>query len=810
MNANPLSELPQHQLPISQPRYVGQDVPRIEDPLLLTGRAEFGDNIHKTGMLHAAILRSPYAHARIRGIDTSRAEALPGVAAVLVGAEVKAQSRPVFGIPEGWTGHALAVEKTHWAGEPVAIVAAEDRYVAEDALELIEVDYEPLEPMVNALEAADGKGPVVLEGKDTNVMYARKFTFGDVDTAFAEADLVVNEDSRWHRSAGNPIETCVCIARWDPFDQSLTLEGSHRSPLLVMPALVGALGLSPTQIRIYTSPLGGSFGVKTFARYVILLSLLAKKLGGRPVKWTEDRIEHLAGNSSHAWDRHHNAAMAVRQDGTITAVRIRAMDDFGAFGEWLGVGQIVKPITIFPGCYRIPAYEYDCAAVLTNKVPQGPYRGFGLPSHYWVLEQLVDLAAEKLGMDRAEIRRKNFIRRDEFPYTIPSGNVYDSGDYEAGLDLLLEKADYAALKEQQAAARKQGRLVGLSVVTSIEPGLTGTPMLGLLSPRMFSRTSSPEGMALRMDGFGKMIAQVGFPWGGQSQHTFVRQILADYFAVKAEDVQVVVADSSTMQPGMGPVSSRIAVALGGAVVGAAKLLAEKLGRVAAVMLEADPGDVELKDGAFQVRGAPARSAPVPQVAGFMLARADKLPEGVDGNPEVSFVWNPPDHYLADEQGRSHYGVTATSAVHLCMLEVDHGTGQVEILRYVMVDDCGVRLNPSVVRGQLLGSLAQGLGNALYEEYVYDDQGQLLTTTYMDYLMPTVMEVPVVEEYEQCTPSPVTSLGQKGVGEGALHTTPAAVRCAINDALHPLGVHIAEAPATPFRIWSALQAAATSP
>jgi 3-oxo-Delta1-steroid hydratase/dehydrogenase large subunit len=439
----------------------------------------------------------------------------------------------------------------------------------------------------------------------------------------------------------------------------------------------------------------------------------------------------------------------LKRDGTITGVRIEVVDDFGAFSEWLSAGQIVKPITTFSGCYKIPNYDYDCKIALTNKVPQGPYRGFGLPSHYWVLEHLIDKAAAQLGLDRAELRRRNFVPTDEFPYTLPSGNVYDSGNYTGSLDVLLAGVEYERLKEEQARARADGRLVGMSVVTSLEPGLTTTPMLGLLSPRMFSRTSSPEGVLVRLDAFAKIIAEVGFPWGGQSQHTFVRQFLADYFGVSDTDVQVITVDSLSMQPGFGPISSRLAVALGGALAGAAARLAEKLACVAAVMLEVAPEDVELFDGQLRVRGAPDRAVPLLQVVMFMTSRPDRLPAGVDGNPEATYVWNPPaNHQLADEQGRAHYSITASGAVHLCMVEIDRDTGKVDILKYAVVDDCGVRMNPSVVRGMIHGGLAQGIGCALLEEFVYDDTGQLLTSTYMDYLMPSIMEMPdLIEDFE---------------------------------------------------------------
>jgi CO/xanthine dehydrogenase Mo-binding subunit len=488
----------------------------------------------------------------------------------------------------------------------------------------------------------------------------------------------------------------------------------------------------------------------------------------------------------------------------MVGLKVQLIDDLGAFSEWLAVGMLLKPLLALGSCYHIPNVEYACKGILTNKTPQGPLRAFGLPPHYWVLEQLIDMAAQELGLDRMEIRRQNFIKKDSFPYVSPSGNIYDSGNYEGSLDLLLEKAGYSQLLREREEARSQGRLVGLSVVSSIEPGLTGPPMLALASPRIFTRTASPEGVLVRMDAFGKMIAEVGFPPGGQSQHSFVRQILADYFGVTVEDVQVITVDSLTMQPGTGPISSSMAIALSGAILGAAARLADKLKRTAAVMLEASADDIELIDGQLRVRGVPGKALPVPRVAGFMLMRPDMLPEGVDGNPEATYVWNPPDRTIPDERGFGRYSVTAAGAQHLCMVEVDRDTGLVKILKYVMVDDCGIRLNPSVVRGMLMGGLAHGVGAALLEEYVYDDKGQILTSTYMDYLMPTIMEVPAAEEHEMCTPSPVAPLGVKGVGEAALHTTPAAVLCAVNDALQPLGVRITEAPFSPLRVWKAIR------
>jgi CO/xanthine dehydrogenase Mo-binding subunit len=790
-------------LPSSSPRWIGRSVKRVEDPLLVTGRAEFIDNVSQTGMLHCAILRSPYAHARIRSVDASSAEKLPGVRAVVTGEDARRWTHPAITMPDGWGTHCLAVEKVRFVGEPIAAVAATSRYVAEDALEAIEVDYEPLPPVVDPFRAAEPGGPLVFEDKETNVMYARVFRWGEVDEAFRSADHVFTETFRWHRLGANPLETFGVVSEWDPIDGRLTCRGSFQSPSHLALGRAGTLGLPSNKVRLIPHPHGGSFGGKGGPRGIDITAMLSRKAEGRPVKWIEDRTEYLLGGGSQAWDRHYEVSLAVQNDGTLTGLAVKLVDDLGATGEGFGALSAAKPLTSFTGCYTIPAASYDLTLVATNKLPASPYRGMGPPPHNWVLEHMVDAAARALGMDPAEIRRKNFIPPDRFPYTIPSGNEYDSGNYEAALDTVLGMADYAKLREEQRAARAEGRLVGIGVVSTIEPGVFDWNAYAVVG---MPGTGVPEGATVGIDVLGKITVRVGFSLEGQGQYTVAAQILADFFGVELEDVRVVAQDTDTAPPHFGPGGSRLGVALTGAVLGAAEQVKQKLVKVAARLLGADPSDVELMDGMLRVKGTPGAEIPMAQVAGTMLTRSDLLPPDVDPSPEATYVWTAPGRTPADEEGRAKSYLTAANACHVVLLEVDPETGMVQIHKYWIADDCGTRLNPSNVEGMIQGGVAQGVGAALLEEYAYDEDAQPLTSTLMDYLLPTIHDVPHTEKTALVTPSPFTPLGAKGVGEGAIHTTPAAILCGINDALVPLGVRVTEVPASPCRLWTLIREA----
>jgi CO/xanthine dehydrogenase Mo-binding subunit len=685
----------------------------------------------------------------------------------------------------------------------VAAVAARDRYLAEDALELIRVEYEPLEPVVDATKALEPDSPLVNEERGTNLMLHRCFRWGDVDRAFEEADHVFSERFRWHRVGANPMENFGVISQWDPVEQSVTCRGTFQSPSLLAMGRAAVLGLPLHKVRLVSHPRGGSFGGKMGFRGTDISVLLSRKTGGRPVKWIEDRAEYLTAGSSQAWDRHYEASIAVERDGRVTGLRVKLIDDLGATGEGFASLGAVKPLSCFTGCYAIPVAGYDLTLVATNKVSAGAYRGMGPPPHNFVLEQMMDIAARGLGIDPAEIRRRNFIRPDQFPYVIPSGNEYDSGDYEAALDTVLEMSDYAGLRRQQAAAREQGRHLGIGVANAIEPGVfdwnayasVGMPGNGV-----------PEGVTVGITMLGQVMVRVGFTPEGQGQFTLASQVAADYFGVDIENVLVVPQDTHSAPPHFGPGGSRLGVAITGAILGACERLREKLTRVAAVLLQTQPENVELRDGRLAIRGAPEASMSVADVAATMLTRSDLLPPDMEPSPEATYVWTAPGRTPVDEEGRTKSYLTAANACHVVLLEVDPRTGKVEILGYWIADDCGTRLNPATVEGMVQGGVVQGVGAALLEEYVYDDSGQPLATSLMDYLLPTVYDAPMPEMKALVTPSPFTPLGAKGCGEGAIHTTPAAILCGINDALSLLDVRATEVPATPNRLWRLLRSA----
>ncbi len=789
------------ELPTTNPRFIGKPVNRVEDPSLLTGKAAFVDNLTFPGMLHCAILRSPYAHARIVSIDTSEAEKLEGVFAVVTGEDAKRWCQPMATVPEGWGTYCLVTDKVRFVGEPVAAVAAVSRYVAEDALEKIQVEYEPLPAIVDAHAALLPDSPRVFEERGSNVMLARVFTWGDIDGAFKNAAHVFEDTFRWNRLGANPLETFGVVSQWDPHEGTITAYGGFQSQFHMALARGAVFGLPPNKVRLIAQPHGGSFGGKGGARGTDITILLSRKCGGRYVKWIEDRMEYLTGGASQAWDRHYTAALALDATGKVTGFRVKLLDDLGATAEGWGAVSSAKPLAAFTGCYAIPTAQYDLTIVATNKLPGSPYRGMGPPPHNFVLERLMDIAARGLKLDPAEIRRRNFIPKDAFPYTIASGNEYDSGDYEAALDAVLEMSDYTALRAEQEKARGEGRYLGIGLVNTIEPGVFDWNAYAVVGQ---PGTGVPEGATVSIDLCGKITVRVGFALEGQGQYTVITQVLADYFGVEMEDVRVLPQDTLSAPPHFGPGGSRLGVSITAAVLGAADKLRVKLSQMAAALLQTTPDNIELMNGVLQIKGMPEAKLALAQVTGAMFARSDLLPEGVDPNPEATYVWTAPGRTPADEQGRAKSYLTAANACHVVLVEVDVETGKTEILKYWIADDCGTRLNPANVEGMTQGGVAQGVGAALLEESVYDDGGQLLTSTYADYLLPSIFEVPMTEKRALVTPSPFTPLGAQGVGEAAMHTTPAAVMCAIIDALAPLGVKAHEVPASPNRIWKLLQ------
>jgi CO/xanthine dehydrogenase Mo-binding subunit len=516
-------------LPTSNIRFVGKDVKRVEDPSLVTGRAEFIDNLSFPEMLHCAIMRSPHPHARITGMDTSAAEKLPGVTAVLTGEDVKRWCNPVGTAPEGWGTYCMAVDKVLFVGEPIAAVAASSRYIAEDALELIDVDYEVLPAVSDPYEAMKPDAPLLHEDHDNNVMLNRTFTWGEVDEVFAQADHVFTEKFRWNRVGANPMETFGCICQWDTMADELTIHGAYQTPSFIVLGRAAALNLPSNKINVITQPQGGGFGGKGGPRGTDISALLSRKAGGKPVKYIEDRMEYLVAGGGQSWDRFYETSLAVKANGEVTGFKVTLVDNQGASAEGYGTISAAKPLAAFTGCYRIGVAQYDLTLVATNRAPSYPYRGYGPPPHNFVLESMMDIAARGLNIDAAEFRRMNYIQPEQFPYTVPSGNEYDSGDYEACLDAVLESAEYQTLRAEQASAREQGRLLGIGIVNTVEPGVfdwncysaVGVPGVGV-----------PEGVTIGIDIMGNITVRVGFGLQGQGQYTVAAQLVADYFGVQ--------------------------------------------------------------------------------------------------------------------------------------------------------------------------------------------------------------------------------------------------------------------------------------
>ncbi|MCP5041581.1 MAG: xanthine dehydrogenase family protein molybdopterin-binding subunit [bacterium] len=789
--------------PTSEVRWIGKQVQRVEDVALVTGRARFVDDVTLPGMLHCAILRSPIAHGRITAIHTEEALKLPGVAAIVTGKEVLDWTNPSAANPEGTGAYCMATDKTHYVGEPVAAVAATTRYIAEDALELIDVDYEPLPPVADVFAAMESDSPKVIDALEGKVAFHERLVWGEVDQAFEQADHVITQSFRWNRVGANPMETFGTVTEWCGVTGNLTCHASIQSPGLTALAIAGVLGIASNKVRLISQQRGGSFGGKGNPRGINITALLSRKADGRPVKWIEDRSEYLLAGGSQAWDRHYEVSLALKDDATMTGLRVKLIDDIGASGESFGAVGSAKPLSCFTECYAIPVAEYDVAIVLTNKLPTSSYRGMGPPPHNMVLEQVVDMAARALGLDTVEIRRRNYIPPESFPYTIPSGNEYDSGEYAATLDAVLELAHYEQLREQQRSAREEGRLVGIGVANGIEPGVFDWNCYAMLG---MPNIGVPEGVTVSIDVFGKITVRVGFTSEGQGQYTLAAQLLADYFGTELGDISVVALDTASAPPHFGPGGSRLGVAITGAILGACRKLEEKLVRIAAPLLQAEPDNVELYDGKLRIKGVPGAEMALVDVAGVALARSDLLPPGMELGLEATHVWTAGDRGPVDELERAKSYLTAANACHLALVEIDRETGKTQILKYFIADDCGTRLNPATVEGMTYGGMAQGIGAALLEEYPYDENAQPLASTFIDYLLPTVNDIPRAESVALVTPSPVSPLGAKGCGEGAIHTAPAAVFCAINDALAPLGLMAREVPASPQRMWRLLRGA----
>lgn len=763
-------------------RRIGRKQRVKEDGRFIRGQGRFIADLDLPGMLHVALVSSPHAKARIVGRQDSEALALPGVVAVLWGDELAANSNPLANAlhTPGIRCFSLADGEVRYAGEWVAAVVATSRRVAEDAVELVEVDYAAETPVLDSETALLPDSPPVHAAHGSNVIYHRTFTWGPVDEDFAAAAHSLEFDVVWGRSATVPLETFGVVAQWHEADDLLDVWASIQMPSFAE-QIAGALGLSQTSVRAhYDIDVGGSYGVKRGIKHTVLAGYLARKLR-RPVRLIEDRLENMAGGDAHGPDRRFHAAVAYDDDGAIRALRLRALEDIGGH-TGRAPFQLGKPVGAIVGPYRINSVEYEAICVATNKTGQTAVRGFGQAPTNVVLEMAVDKVARNLGLDRAAVRRHNFIRSDEFPYRIPSGSSYDSGDYHTVLSKAEALIDMPALVAERDDLRRQGRLAGIGIATCLEPGGGNSAFEPLLNPRN-ETTTWPESCRIVVARDGAVTAMIATPTSGQGHETLAATVIAEELDMAVEDIRVVHSDTLSGLPGNTPVASRMAIMLGGAAAGAARLVRERAFAIAARQLETEPDALELRDGHVRLKDDPSRGLPWAEIAFIAHRHYHRMPPGAEPGLQASYVWEVPlGPSLPDKEGRVQMYPCYSFATHIVLASIDPDTGHVTLPRYAIAHDCGTVINPDIVKGMVLGGTAHGIGAALYERFSYDEEGQLIAGSFADYLLPSAHEVPDIALTEHCTPSPLTSHGQKGVGEGGYLAAPAAVTSAVNDAL----------------------------
>ena len=786
-------------------RIFGSGIRRREDPRLITGSATYTADITLPGMAHAAMLRSGHAHARIRRIDTSRAASAPGVLAVYTGTDVEGALQPM---PCAWllpdadlrvaAYPCIAKDVVRYTGDIVAAVVAETPYLAHDALDLIEVDYEPLpsvtdpeaarKPDAPQVHAADADGAAIAGNQAFHWVVAG----GDVDAAFAAAaadGVVIRERILQQRLIPNAMETRGAVAQYNRASGELTLWNTTQNPHIVRFLCSVVTGVPEDRLRVIAPEVGGGFGSKIAAYPADFVTVFCSKMLGRPVKWIESRSENYQA-TTHGRDHVQDVELAATKDGRITGLRCTVHAGMGAYLSTAapGIPTILHGLML-SGCYTIPALREDVHGVYTNSVPVEAYRGAGRPEATFMLERLIDLLARRLEMDPADVRRKNFIPKFDDGHEVVTTLNYDSGDYPGALEKLLEHAGYKALREQQAAGAASGKRIGIGLSSYVEIcGLGPSQVAGAIG----FQGGLWESAIVRVHPTGKVHVFIGASPHGQGEETTFAQIVASEIGVDAGDVKIVHGDTDATPMGWGTYGSRTTAVGGAALAMAVRKIRDKAKVLAAHLLEASAEDMEYEDGRFFVRGSPDKAKTIQDVA-LMANVAWNLPEGMEAGLEASTFYDPPNFVFP-------YGA------HLAVVEVDAATGQVELTRYVALDDCGPQINPTIVEGQVHGGVVQGIGQALWEGAAYDDNGQLITGSLLDYALPRADRLPPIDVISTVTRSPHHPLGVKGIGEAGTIASTVAVCNAVHDALAPLGVTRVDMPFTPERVWRAIQQA----
>ena len=796
-------------------KWVGRSMKRKEDLRLLCGRGNFMDDIKLPNMKHAAVLRSPYAHAKILGLDIASALKAPGVVGILTGEDVAKMSQP---FPVGVTipprYYSCAVDKVRFVGEPVAVVIAQDRYLAEDALDLIEVEYDPLPAVVDIEEAIQPGAPLLHEQIPNNIYNHRFFKYGDMNKAYQEADAVVKWKFKFPKYGSTPIETYGVVASHNPFSGEYVVYNNYQGPFVNHALVAIALGIQENKMRwIVPTDIGGGFGTKTgMYPYVALITLAAKKIGGT-VKWIEDRREHLLASAT-GTDRVTYMEAAVKKDGAILGLKDKAIDNTGGYIRPPEPGCAYRSTGNHTGAYQIRNLDREVLVVGTNKCLTAPNRGYGCQELYFSEERIVDLAAAKLGMDPAEIRFKNFIQPNQFPYTTATGGIYDAGDYQKAFQKALDLIDYQKMREFQKKARAEGRLIGIGLSSVVDPSVTNIAYVAIgktVEERKKERpkSGSGESAVVKVDPLGGVHVMVATNPQGQGHETVISQIVADQLGVTPDEVtvsDVVDTHDRLYSITTGSFSSRFASQGTTAVVRATRQVKEKILKIGAHLLEANPEDMEMKDGKIFVKGSPGKNIRLRHIAGLAHWDQSALPKGMDAGLFGTALYCMPTSQPPDDQDRVNSSNTYGFVAEAIVVEIDPETGEVKFLKWASVHDAGTILNPMIVEGQVMGSIAQALGGSMYEEFAYDENGQCLTASFQDYLCPTAMEIPEVMVDHVETPSPFTELGSKGAGEGSSMSVPPAIGNAIGDALAPLGIVVDELPLTPNKIWKMIREA----
>src|SRR2546421_1174802 len=766
---------------------IGASIKRREDPRLVTGTGSYVDDIPQTAVVHMHVVRSSEAHARILSIETARAREADGVVAIFTGKELKSEFNaplPVtvcFVPDKKYPNHyPIAVDKVLYAGEPVAIVLATSRAAAEDAGERIDIRYESLPPVLDIEKAIEKDAPVLHEEIGSNLSYDVKFASGDIEGAFREAEVRIKQRLIQQRLIPIAIEPRGVLADYKTFSNKLTVWSSTQIPHFVKVWLAVILGISESNVRVVAPEVGGGFGSKIRVYPEEIITALASRRLGRPVKWIEDRNENVKA-THHGRDQIWDVEIAAKKDGTVLGIRPTQWLNLGGYCSQFGTFQVLGML-VAQGAYKMKAFDGRAVGVFTNTTPTDAYRGAGRPEATYLIERVMDLVARETGVDPVDVRRRNFVRAEDQPFTTLLGLTYDSGDYTITLDKALEMVDYAGFRKEQAEKRKQGKYLGIGLSTYIE--ICG---LGPAAATQAATGVSLWGMSVVNVHFtGKATVIIGSSPHGQGHETTYAQVASDVLGIPVEDIDVVHGDTAIGPMGMDTYGSRSTALDGNAVHISALKVQEKAKKIAAHLLEAAEGDVVYENGKAFVKGTPSKSITIQEIA-VAAFQTNRLPKGMEGGLEATTFFDP-SNFVWPFGG------------HIAVVEVYADTGAVPILRYVAVDDCGTRINPMVVDGQLHGGIAQGIGQALFEEAVYDEAGQLRTGSLLDYLVPTAADLPSFELEATITPSPVNPLGTKGIGEaGTIASSPAIIN-AIVDALAPFGVKDVSMPATPEKVW----------